>query len=120
MNTHTTIPAYIHSFPKKEQSVLKEMYVLAKKCAPQATEAIKYGMPTFVAGENLFHFALYKNHMGFYPTPKTIEHFAKKLTKYKTSKGAIQFPLDNPLPIALIEQMMLWRIKNCIKAKKNI
>jgi uncharacterized protein YdhG (YjbR/CyaY superfamily) len=109
-----TIPAdidtYIAGFPKDKQQLLAEM---------EAEEAIKYAMPTFTFnGSNLVHFAAFKNHIGFYPAPTGIEAFKKELSVYKGSKGAIQFPLDRPLPIALISRIVKFRVKsNREKAK---
>lgn len=82
-----------------------------KEEAPQATETINYQMPTFKLNGNLVHFAAYKNHIGFYPAPSAIEAFKDKLSSYKTSKGAIQFPLDKSLPIDLIREMVRYRIR---------
>ena len=89
------------------------MRQIIHKAAPQATEAIKYGMPTFILGKNLVHFAGNLNHIGFYPTPGPIEHFAAALKPYVTSKGAIQFPIDQPLPERLIHDIVLFRVKAC-------
>ena len=85
------------------------------KAAPNATEAIKYAMPTFVLHGNLVHFAGYQNHIGFYPAPSGIEVFKKELTAYKTSKGAIQFPLDKPLPLSLITKIVKFRVNESLE-----
>ncbi len=111
MEMYTSITSYIKSQPKDFQPVLNEMYSIVVLEAPHAREAIKYGMPTFVGKKNLVHFALQKNHLGFYPTPSAIQHFEKELVKYKTSKGAVQFPFDKPLPKALIRKMVKFRVK---------
>ncbi len=84
-------------------SVLSKIRNTIMTAAPLAKETIKYQMPTFVLKENLVHFAAYKKHIGFYPTPSAIEKFKTELTTYKTSKGAIQFPLDKPIPYELID-----------------
>lgn len=81
------------------------------KAVPNATEAIKYAMPTFVLNGNLVHFAAYQHHIGFYPAPSGIEAFKKELAAYKTSKGAIQFPLDKPLPLSLVTKIVKFRVK---------
>ena len=111
METYTTIRSYISAQPKEVQPVLREIYTLIKAAAPRAREDIKYGMPTFVGKKNLVHFAVAKKHLGFYPTPSAITHFEKELAKYKTSKGAVQFPLDEKLPKALITKMVKFRVK---------
>jgi len=107
------IDEYIAGFPKDKQRLLAEMRGAIHKAAPEAEEAIKYAMPTFTFnGSNLVHFAAFKNHIGFYPAPTGIEAFKKELSVYKGSKGAIQFPLDRPLPIALISRIVKFRVKN--------
>jgi uncharacterized protein YdhG (YjbR/CyaY superfamily) len=90
---------------------MEKMRKAIKEEAPQATEAISYQMPTFKLNGNLVHFAAYKKHIGFYPTPSAIEAFREKLSSYKTSKGAIQFPIDKSLPIDLIKDMVKYRVK---------
>jgi uncharacterized protein YdhG (YjbR/CyaY superfamily) len=105
------IDSYVADFPTKVQSSLKKLRKLIKQIVPAATEDIKYGMPTFVLYGNLVHFAPYQHHIGFYPTPDIIAHFEKELSPYQTSKGAIQFPIDEPLPFELIEKMTLHRLK---------
>lgn len=91
--------------------MLKEVYRIVKAAAPQATEAIKYGMPTFVGKNNLVHFAAMKGHLGFYPTPSAITHFAAEIASFSTSKGCIRFPYDKPLPRSLITKIVKFRIK---------
>ena len=87
--------------------------------APDAAEKISYQMPTFVLEGNLVHFAAFKNHIGFYPTPSGITEFSEKLKPYKCSKGAIQFPLDMPLPIELIEQIVKFRVEENLRKHKE-
>jgi uncharacterized protein YdhG (YjbR/CyaY superfamily) len=113
-----TINAYIEAQPRPVQAKLKKLRALIRKAAPKATEAIKYGMPAFVLGKNLVFFAAYKGHIGFYPTPKPIVAFKKELAKYKTSKGAIQFPIDEPVPLALVEKIVKWRVKDMVGKTK--
>ena len=117
METYKTIKEYISAQPKEVQPLLKEMYALLKGEMPHATETIKYGMPTFVGKKNLVHFAIATKHLGFYPTPSAVAHFEKELSKYKTSKGAIQFPLDKPLPVGLIKKIVTFRLKEDAKIK---
>lgn len=104
------IDEYIAEFPKDVQKILKNLRQEIKKSAPKAEEVIKYGIPTFVLNKNLVHFAGYKNHIGFYPAPSGIKTFKKELSKYKTSKGAVQFPINKPLPIALIKKIVKYRV----------
>ena len=105
------IDEYISQFPESTAKMLKEIRLIIKGLAPKAQEAIKYGMPTFVLNGNLVHFAGYNKHLGFYPTPSAIIAFEKELKKYQYSKGAVQFPLNEPLPKNLITKMVKFRIK---------
>ena len=105
------IDAYITSCPKERQPVLNELRNAIKDVLPEAEEMIKYGIPTFYQKENLVHFSNAKNHIGFYPTPSGITHFEKELSSYKTSKGAVQFPANQELPLALIKEICLWRLE---------
>ena len=116
----TTIDEYIETFPIDVQKVLQQIRRTIKSSAPNAEEAISYMIPTFKLQGNLVHFAAYKNHIGFYPASSGVRTFAKELTAYKTSKGAIQFPIDQPVPLALIRKIVKFRVKeNAEKAKKK-
>jgi uncharacterized protein YdhG (YjbR/CyaY superfamily) len=112
------IDEYIAGFPKNVQKMLKEMRATIRKAAPEAGEAIKYAIPTFTLKGNLVHFAAFKNHIGFYPAPRAIEAFKKELSAYDGSKGAIQFPLDKPLPLALITRIVKYRVKQSLEKEK--
>ena len=105
-----TIDAYIAGFPTGIQKILQQVRVTIKKAAPQAAETIKYAMPTFTLNGNLVHFAAFKNHIGFYPAPMGIEAFKKELSVYKGAKGSVQFPLDQPMPLALITKIVAFRV----------
>lgn len=119
MKTVESIDAYIAGFPEEIQVLLKQLRQTIQQAAPEATEAIKYGMPTFVLQGNLVHFAANKNHIGFYPAPSGITHFEKELEGYSTSKGAIQFPYDKKMPLDLVKKITAFRVKENI-AKKSI
>lgn len=106
-----TIDEYIAGFPAATQKLLEQMRAVIKKAAPAAEEAMKYGIPTFVLNGNLVHFAGYKAHIGFYPAPDGIKTFEKELAAYKSSKGAVQFPLDEPMPLDLITKIVKFRVK---------
>jgi uncharacterized protein YdhG (YjbR/CyaY superfamily) len=108
---YSPVVEYIDAFPEPVRSLLFQMRETIQKAAPEAVEAICYRMPTYKLNGNLVHFAGYKNHIGFYPTPSAIEKFKHALTLYKTSKGAIQFPVDQPLPLALVRKIVLFRVK---------
>ncbi|KTB48914.1 hypothetical protein DD509_08195 [Dehalogenimonas alkenigignens] len=105
-----TIDEFVRGFPAATQEILKKLRRLIGKLAPEATEAIVYGIPTFRLNGNLVHFSALKNHIGFYPTPSAIEAFKEELKAYATSKGAVQFPLDQPIPYDLIERMVQFRV----------
>ena len=119
MKTVESIDAYIAGFPEEIQEPLKQMRQAIHEAAPDATEAIKYGMPTFVLQGNLVHFAANKHHIGFYPSPSGITHFEKELASYATSKGAIQFPYNKKLPLSLVKKITAFRVKEN-KAKKQV
>lgn len=106
-----TIDEYISSFPKNTQNILEEIRLTIRKAAPDAVEAISYAIPTFKLNGNLVHFAAFKNHIGFYPTPSGIEEFEKELSVYKQGKGSVQFPIDRPLPLELISKIVKYRVK---------
>ncbi|HWK03519.1 MAG TPA: DUF1801 domain-containing protein [Puia sp.] len=106
------IDEYIATFPKDIQQKLEAIRAMIHKTAPQAEEAIKYAMPTFVLNGNLVHFAAFKNHIGFYPAPAGISAFAKELSAYKGAKGSVRFPLDKPIPLTLISKIVKFRVKN--------
>ncbi len=123
MKTFTTIDAYIGSFPKEIQKLLTQMRVTTKKVVPQAKECIKYGIPTFQVGAmNLIHFGGFADHVSFFPTSSGVSAFKKELKKYKISKGTIQFPLDQKLPLGLISKIVKFRMKETIEEgmKKGI
>jgi uncharacterized protein YdhG (YjbR/CyaY superfamily) len=115
-----TIDGYIKTFPRDIQKILKTVRQTIKKTAPSADEAISYQIPTFKLNGNLVHFAAFKNHIGFYPGSKAIKIFRKELVKYKSSKGAVQFPLDGAMPLSLIQKIVKHRVKeNSIKTIKK-
>ena len=110
MEKFLTIDEYINAQPEDKQAILEQFRNIIKKAAPRATEVISYGMPAFKQNSVLVYFAAAKDHYGFYPTPKSIEVFKKELASYKTSKGAIQFPANKPLPVKLITDIVNFRI----------
>lgn len=103
------IPAYILRFPPGVQEKLNQMHAAILAAAPEATEKIAYGIPTFYLNGNLVHFAGYRRHIGFYPGADGIAAFIDELGAYKTSKGTVQFPLDQPLPLELIKRITAYR-----------
>ena len=113
-----SIDDYIQTFPIEVQKKLRTIRKLIRKLAPEAEEKISYQMPTFYLNGNLVHFAAFKSHIGFYPTPSGISSFARGLSKYKQGKGSVQFPLDQAIPMDLIGRIVEFRLeKNRKKAK---
>lgn len=104
------IDEYIKKFPEDIQEKLEKLRQLIGENAPDAVEKISYGMPTFYLNGNLVHFAAYSGHIGFYPAPSGIEAFKDELSLYKTSKGAIQFPINEELPLELIKKIVQFRV----------
>ena len=117
-NKATSIDEYIAGCPEDVQKKLKDMRATIKAAAPEATEKISYQIPTFYLKGNLVHFAALKNHIGFYPTPSGVQAFIKETTKYASTKGAIQFPLDEPLPLKLVSKIVKFRVKENLQRAK--
>lgn len=113
------VDEYIASFPTDVRAKLEALRKVIREAAPEADETISYGMPTFKLHGNLVHFAAYERHIGFYPTPSAMEAFEGELSKYKRSKGAVQFPLDGPLPLALVRRMVEFRVKENLALAKG-
>ena len=114
-----TVDAYIVAFPEEVQAILQKVRQTIRAVVPDATEAIKYAMPTFVLGGNLIHFAAFQNHIGLYPAPVGVDAFAEELAGYRTGKGSIQFPLDRPVPYDLIRRITEYRVATMpVKGKK--
>jgi len=105
-----SIDEYIASFPDEIQTKLEELRAAIKASAPGAEERIGYRMPAFYLKGYLVYFAAFKNHIGFYPTGSGIQAFKQELSIYKGSKGAVQFPLDKPLPLELIGKIVKFRV----------
>ena len=106
-----TIDEYIADFPENVQPHLEKVRAAIRKAAPDAEEAIKYSMPTFVLNGNLIHFAGWTSHVGLYPGSKPIEMFKDELAKYEISKGTVRFPLDKPIPLGLIGKITKYCVK---------
>jgi uncharacterized protein YdhG (YjbR/CyaY superfamily) len=120
-----TIDEYIAGFPTDVQVVLEQIRITIRVAAPEATEAIKYGMPTFVQHGNLVHFAAFQRHIGFYPVPSGIAAFKEELSVYDQSKGAIRFPFGTSVPLELIARIVKFRLeenlrKLATKSKKKL
>jgi uncharacterized protein YdhG (YjbR/CyaY superfamily) len=113
------IDKYITSFPKDTQKNLEQLRTIIRKAAPKAEEVISYNMPAFKYHGILVYFAGYKNHIGFYPTSSGIKAFQKELSRFKYSKGAVQFPIDKPLPFDLISKIVKFRVKEILEKAKE-
>jgi uncharacterized protein YdhG (YjbR/CyaY superfamily) len=107
-----SIDAYIESFPADIQEKLQAIRTTIRSVIPEAQEKISYQMPTFFYKGNLVHFAAFRNHIGFYPTPSGTDTFAAEIAKYKHSKGAVQFPINEPMPLDLIARITAYRVKD--------
>jgi uncharacterized protein YdhG (YjbR/CyaY superfamily) len=114
------IDSYIKAAPKEAQSYLRQMRSIIREVAPQAQEAISYGIPTYKLNGNLVHFGGFKDHVSFFPTASGVSAFRKALSKYKIATGTIQLPLNKPLPLGLIKKIVLFRVKqNTAKKPKR-
>lgn len=114
------IDEYIAEFPETTQAVLEQMRALIHEVAPDAVETISYAIPTFdLNGKHLVHFAGYEHHIGLYPTPTGSEAFAEEFSVYKTGKGSVQFPLDQPLPVDLIRRVVEFRLAQVLGDAKK-
>lgn len=117
----TNVNDYIALFPPETQLLLEQVRSVIQQAAPEAQEVISYGMPAYKLKGILVYFAGYKNHIGFYPTGKGIESFKKEISGYKSGKGSVQFPLDKPIPLNLIAEMVRFRvIENMEKAEAKL
>ena len=111
-----TIDEYLAGFSGRTRELLEELRAAIRAAAPEATERISYRMPTFFLEGNLVHFAAFKGHIGFYPTPSGIEGFEAELAKYESGKGSVRFPLDEPLPLDLVRRIVLRRVEENLAA----
>ncbi len=116
MEKHTTIDEYLKTVADDTRKVLQEMRETIQKEAPEAIEAMSYGMPTFkYNGKNLVHFAGWKDHIAVYPTPSNLESEIPEVAKFRTGKGTLQFLLHEPLPFDLIRKIVQFRVKEMTK-----
>lgn len=119
-HTFSSVEEYISVFSLPLQEMLQQLRKAIRQSAPDAEELISYNMPAFKLKGMLVYYAGYEKHIGFYPMPSGIEGFKEQLKSYKTSKGAIQFPLDQPLPLDLVKEIVKCRVEeNLYKAKEK-
>src|ERR1700756_2888146 len=107
----TSVGEYIEAAPGEARRKLREMRACIRKAAPGATEGMKWGMPAFSYKRILVTFAAHKSTIGFYPPPSALKAFAKELAKFNTASGSIQFPLEKPLPLALVRKITAFRVR---------
>ena len=117
--TYESIDDYISKFPPEIQEILSTIRKVIKEAAPEAKEKISYQMPTFELHGNLVHYAAFKNHIGFYPTPNGIDAYKEELSGYKGAKGSIQFPINQPMPYELISKIVKYRVAENIQKAEN-
>lgn len=117
-NAPDTIDEYLKPFSPEVKALLEKMRQTIHEAAPEATEAMAYGIPTFKLNGNLVHFGGYKTHIGFYPAPSGIEAFKAELEQYGAGKGTIQFPLDKPIPWDLVTRVVKYRVEQNLAKKK--
>ena len=119
-NPIKTIDEYHVMFPKHVRQLLDTMREAIQNIAPEAEEKISYNMPAFkMHNKPLAYYAAHKTHIGFYPTPSPIVAFKKELKDYSTSKGAIQFPIDKPMPVSLVKKLVTFRLTEISKMVKK-
>jgi len=106
-----TVDEYLATMPAPTRAKLEGIRQTIHEVAPEATEKIVYGIPTFVLHGNLVHFAGYENHIGFYPGASGVRHFADELEAYETSKGTIRLPLTEPVPLDLVRRIVEFRVR---------
>jgi len=115
---YKTVDDYFTALPKDLRGILKGLRQTIKEAAPQAEEVISYNMPAFKQKNILVYYAVNKNHIGFYPTASPIIAFEKELKGYKTSKGAIQLPIGEPIPTDLVKRIVQYRVKQVLEKEK--
>jgi len=118
-STPASIDEYIAGFPPDVRAILEKIRATIRDAAPDAEETISYKMPTFRLKGNLVHFAAYKDHIGFYPTPSGTAQFQEELSPYKRGKGSIRFPLDQPVPFDLIHRIVGFRVEENLETARS-
>jgi uncharacterized protein YdhG (YjbR/CyaY superfamily) len=115
-----TVAEYFSTLPANTKSILEQVRKVIKESAPQAEEVISYNMPAFKVHGILVYYAAHNEHIGLYPTASGIETFKNELSGYKWSKGAVQFPIDKPMPIDLISKIVKFRLQQDLEKAKRI
>ena len=117
---YSNIDEYIAGFPAGVREMLEKVRGVISAAAPQATETINYGIPTFQLNGNLVHFAAFRNHIGFYPTPSGIDKFRERLSVYENAKGSVKFPIAGEIPYSLIDEIVRFRVKENLEKGKKV
>lgn len=112
------IDEYIRMFPEEIRNKLQAVRRTIKEAAPEAEETINYQIPTFKLNGTLVHFAAFKKHIGFYPTPSGIQAFRAELSAYECAKGSVKFPIDEEIPFHLVSRIVEFRVKENLEQKK--
>ena len=112
-----TVDEYISSFPDSVQDALQQLRRTVTSAAPEAEEIMSYQIPTFKLNGNLVHFAAFKRHIGFYPTPSAIEAFREELAPYEVAKGSVRFPLNQPIPFNLVTRITEYRVRENLEKR---
>src|SRR5258706_2431227 len=115
MTNPKTIDDYINGAAVEARKILREMLTCIREAAPGATESLKWSMPAFSYKKILVTFAVFRHHIGFYPTPSAVKAFEKDLSKYTTASSSVQFPLNKPLPLSLITKITKFRVKESLE-----
>jgi uncharacterized protein YdhG (YjbR/CyaY superfamily) len=117
---YASIDQYIRSFPAPIRQLLNELRAVIREAAPDASEKISYGIPTFSRNRNLVHFAAYVNHIGLYGAASALRALESKLVKYRTGKGTLRFPIDQPIPVELVRRIVKLAVKeDSAKSRKK-
>ena len=114
-----SIDEYISAAPVEAREKLREMHACIRAAAPGAKESLKWGMPAFSYKRILVTFAVFRRHIGFYPTPSAVKAFEKSLSRYATAKGSIRFTLEKPLPLSLIREITMFRVRESLEGDKK-
>jgi uncharacterized protein YdhG (YjbR/CyaY superfamily) len=120
--THRTTDEYISGFPPKVRAILRKLRATVRNAAPDAREKISYGIPSFTHDGALVYFAAFRNHIGFYPPVRGDAKLRKAVARYAGPKGNLKFPLDEPIPYALITRIVKARLqenRTRMKAKRR-
>ncbi len=117
MKKFQSVDEYISALPDPARGAIAGLREAIRQAAPQADEVISYNMPAYRWNGMLVWFAAFKKHIGFYPKPSAIAAFKRQLEPYKTSKGAIQFPIGQPMPLRLVKQIVEFRLDENARTK---